>query len=101
MLARKGLLGGVAGAGALAVAALGTASSADAACASRIYVGEATGVFYTLTGISARSDWRAAVRLHLGGEYAFWSRATRRSTRCYRPAGGGRWTCRAVARPCD
>jgi hypothetical protein len=100
MPARKGLLGAAAGAGALAVAMLAAAPSADAACANRIYVGEATGVFYTLTGISARSDWRAAVRRRLGGEYAFWSRATSRSTRCYRPEGGGRWTCRARARPC-
>jgi hypothetical protein len=104
MMARSALRGawcGAAGAAALVAATLVTASSADAACAPRYYIGEATGLFYTTTGIAARSDWRRRVRSREGFEYGFWSRARNRSTRCYRPEGGGRWFCRARARPCD
>ena len=95
MFARKALCG-VAGMAAL----LATASSASAECASRYYIGEATGFFYTTTGIAARSDWRRRVRIGEGGDFAYWSQARNRSTRCYRPESGGRWYCRARARPC-
>jgi hypothetical protein len=100
MIARR-VLGGAAGAAALVAATLATASSADAACASRYYIGEARGLFYTTTGIAARSDWRGQVRSTEGYGFGFWSRARNRSTRCYRPEGGGQWYCRARARPCD
>jgi hypothetical protein len=98
-MARKAWCGAAGGA-ALVAATLVTASSADAECA-RYYIGEATGFFYTTTGIAARSDWRSQVRRREGYEFGFWSRARSRSTRCYRPEGGGRWFCRARARPCD
>jgi hypothetical protein len=100
MMARR-VLCGAAGAATLVAVTLAMASSADAACASRHYIGEARGLFYTTTGISARSDWRGQVRRREGYEFGFWSRAQNRSTRCYRPEGGGRWYCRARARPCD
>jgi hypothetical protein len=100
MIARTGLQA-AAGAAALVVAALATASVAEARCTYRYYVGEAEGIFATTTGISARADWRAQVRENVGGNFAFWSRADNRSTRCTRPEGGGRWTCRARARPCS
>jgi hypothetical protein len=99
--ARLVVLRGAAGVAALVGASLGLAPSADAACAARYYVGEATGLFYTTTGISARSDWRSQVRRREGNGFAFWSRSRNRSTRCSRPEGGGRWFCRARARPCD
>jgi|RhiMetdeSRZDD1v2_1073273.scaffolds.fasta_scaffold219055_2 hypothetical protein len=104
MMARRVLYAaarGAAGVAALVAATLATAPSADAACAGRYYIGEATGIFYATTGIAARSDWRGQVRRREGNEFAFWSRANNRSTRCYRPEGGGRWFCRARARPCD
>ena len=104
MMARRALRAavcGAAGAAALAAASLATAASADAACAPRYYIGEARGIFYTTTGIAARSDWRGQVRRREGYEFGFWSRAQNRSTRCYRPEGGGRWYCRSRARPCD
>jgi hypothetical protein len=97
MIARKGLHGAVA----LAAAALATASTADARCASRFYVGEAEGIFATTTGIAARSDWRAHVRENIGSNFALWSRASSKSTRCRRAEGGGRWFCRARAVPCN
>jgi hypothetical protein len=100
MIARKGLLGAT-GAAALAAALLATASSADAACAPRYYVGEAEGFFYTTTGIAARSAWRGEVREHVGSNFALWSQAHNKTTRCVRPEEGGRWTCRARARPCN
>jgi len=90
-----------AGAAALVAAALATAGPADAACAARYYVGEARGLFYTTTGISARSDWRSQVRRREGNEFGFWSRARNKTTRCIRPEGGGGWYCRARARPCN
>jgi hypothetical protein len=99
--AARGLACGVAGAVALLATTLATASSADAACAPRYYVGEARGLFYTTTGIAARSDWRVQVRRREGVEFGLWSRSRNRSTRCVRPEGGGRWVCRARARPCD
>ncbi|HEY1247224.1 MAG TPA: hypothetical protein VGF29_20580 [Hyphomicrobiaceae bacterium] len=100
MIARKGLHG-AAGAIALVAAALATASTADARCASRFYVGEADGIFSITTGIAARSDWRAQVRENIGSNFALWSRAINKSTRCRRPEGGGRWFCRARAIPCN
>jgi hypothetical protein len=100
MIARKGLHG-AAGAVALVGAALATASAADARCASRFYVGEAEGIFATTTGIAARSDWRAQVRESIGSNFALWSRASSKSTRCTRREGGGRWFCRARAIPCN
>jgi hypothetical protein len=99
MMARS-VLWGAAGAAALLAATLATADRAEAACAG-YFVGEATGLFYTTTGISARSDWRSQVRRRLGNEYAFWSRARDRATRCRKPEGGGSWYCRARARPCN
>lgn len=104
MMARNARLGVARGAAAAAVfvaATLAASHPAEAACAGRYYIGEATGIFYATTGISARSDWRSRVRRREGNEFAFWSRANNRSTRCYRPEGGGRWYCRARARPCD
>ena len=100
MIARKGLFG-AAGAAVLAAATLATASSADAACAPRHYVGEAQGFFYTTTGIAARSAWRGEVRERVGSDFALWSRSYNRTTRCFRSEDGGRWTCRARARPCN
>ena len=100
MIARKGLQC-AAGAAALVVAALATASTADARCSYRYYVGVAEGIFSTTTGISARADWREQVREGIGSNYALWSRAQGRTTRCTRPEGGGRWTCQARARPCN
>jgi hypothetical protein len=95
MIARKALCG-VAGVAAL----FATASSASAECAERYYVGEATGIFATTTGIAARADWRGQVRSRVGSEFAYWSRARNRSTRCSRPETGGPWHCVARARPC-
>ena len=100
MIALKGLRS-AAGAVALAGAMLATASAADARCAYRYFVGVADGIFATTTGMAARADWRAQVREEVGSNYALWSRADNRSTRCTRPEGGGRWTCRARARPCN
>jgi hypothetical protein len=100
MMVRKGWHG-AAGAVALAAAALVTASTADARCAPRYYVGEAEGIFSTTTGIAARADWRAQVRQDVGSNFALWSRADNRTTRCSRPESGGRWFCRARARPCN
>ena len=89
MMARS-VLWGAASAAALVAATLATADRA-----------EATGLFYTTTGISARSEWRSQVRGRLGNEFAFWSRARDRATRCRKPEGGGSWHCRARARPCN
>jgi hypothetical protein len=100
MFGRKGLRG-AASAAALVFAALATASVAEARCTYRYFVGEAQGIFATTTGIAARADWRAQVREEVGNNFALWSRADGRSTRCSRPEGGGRWTCRARARPCN
>ncbi|MBO0762989.1 MAG: hypothetical protein J2P50_00085 [Hyphomicrobiaceae bacterium] len=97
MIARKGLHG----AAALVVATLATASIADARCASRFYVGESEGIFATTTGIAARSDWRGQVSENIGSNFALWSRAINKSTRCTRREGGGRWFCRARAVPCS
>jgi hypothetical protein len=100
MIARRALLGAV-GAATLAASTLVTAPSAEARCAVRYYTGEAIGIFYTTTGIAARSDWRGQVRVAEGGEFALWSRSRNRTTRCVRREEGGRWYCRARARPCD
>jgi hypothetical protein len=104
MIARDGLRRVTDGAAFTAVligAALVTASAAEARCAPRYYVGESSGIFATTTGIAARADWRARVREDVGGNFALWSRADNRSTRCSRPEAGGRWFCRARARPCN
>jgi hypothetical protein len=100
MIGRKEVIG-AAGAVALIAATLATAPAAVAECAGRYYVGEATGFFRTTTSIAARSDWRSQVRRREGGEFGLWSRARNRFTRCSKPESGGRWYCRAVARPCD
>ena len=100
MIARKALLG-VVGAAAFAASTLFTAGAADARCTVRYYVGEATGIFYTTTGIAARADWRGQVGAIEGGAFALWSRARNRTTRCSRREEGGRWYCQARARPCD
>lgn len=100
MIVRK-VLQGAAGAAALVGATLATASSAEAECVDRRYVGEAYGLFHTTTGIAARADWRREVRQQIGYEFARWSRSRDRTTRCSRPESGGRWYCRARARPCD
>jgi hypothetical protein len=99
MIARRALLGAV-GAATLAASALVWAPSAEAACRG-YYTGEATGIFYTTTGISARADWRGQVGAIEGSQFALWSRSRNRTTRCFRREDGGRWYCRARARPCD
>lgn len=75
------------------------APAAQADC-KRTVVGESKGILRATAGIAARADWRGRVRARHGSEYAWWSRARSRVTRCYRPEGE-RWYCRASARPCD
>jgi hypothetical protein len=99
----RSVLWGAVAAAALVATMLGTAEPIDAAtsCARNFYYGRARGVFYTTTGISARAEWRSNVRASLGNGYAFWSRATSRSTRCKKPEGsGGTWSCVSRAVPC-
>jgi hypothetical protein len=99
MIARRALLGAV-GAATLAASALVWAPPAEAVCRG-YFTGEAIGIFYTTTGIAARADWRSQVRDAAGSEFALWSRSRDRTTRCFRRETGGRWFCRARARPCD
>ena len=99
MIARKALLGAVGGA-TIAASAFVWAPSAEALCR-RYYTGEATGIFHATTGIAARADWRGQVGANEGAEFALWSRARSRTTRCQRREAGGRWYCQARARPCD
>jgi hypothetical protein len=94
------LLHGAAVAAALAAVSIFAVPSAEARCAERLYLGEANGLFQATTGIAARSAWRREVREHLGGDFAYWSRARNRVTSCSR-RDGGRWHCRARARPCN
>lgn len=99
MILRRTLLAAL-GAAALIGSTLVTASSAEAqACAGR-YTGEASGLLRAATGIAARQDWRTQVRRDLGFSYGFWSRASRRVTRCFRRPAGGNWHCTARANPC-
>jgi hypothetical protein len=99
MIARKALLGAV-GAATLAASALVWAPPAEALCRG-YFTGEATGIFYTTTGIAARADWRGQVAAIEGSQFTLWRRARNRTTRCQRRETGGRWFCQARARPCD
>jgi hypothetical protein len=98
MIMRK-VICGVAGAAALAGAAIVAAAPAEARCVRESFTGRATGLLRSLTGVAARSDWRNDVRRAVGPDYAYWSRAKNRVTYCRKV--DARWSCRARATPCN
>ena len=102
MLGRKALFA-AAGAAALLTAALVTAPAAAARCSRDYFTGEASGPrpLRAITGVAARAQWRKEVTLHLGAEYALWSRSENRITRCVIRRGESGWHCTARARPCN
>jgi hypothetical protein len=83
----------------LGATAMGPAA-ANAACRSFVQAG-AEGTFKLPTELISRARWRSEVRERYGAEYAFWSKAEEKATRCTKGEPGDKWRCAARARPCS
>ncbi len=73
---------------------------AEAAC-KKFRSATATGNFQFLVKATSRSRWRAKVRSLDGRQFASWARAVEKTEKCDKTGPGGRWYCRATARPCN
>ena len=75
-------------------------ATANAACRGFVQA-SAEGTFKTPTELISRARWRSLVRERYSAEYAFWSKAEEKATRCYKSEPGDKWICAARARPCS
>jgi hypothetical protein len=75
-------------------------ATASAACRGFVQA-SAEGTFKYPTELISRARWRSEVRDRYDSQYAFWSRAEEKSTRCTKSEPGDKWICAARARPCD
>jgi hypothetical protein len=79
---------------------VGSATSAGAACKSKVWAtGNAKSVQY-LASVSSKYAWKAKVRDRYGASYSTWSNAKGKSVNCKKSGPNNEWQCTAGGRPC-
>jgi hypothetical protein len=93
----QGAIGAIALTGTVALGPL----PASAACRAPVRSALQTGINQTLTELRARGSWRTKVQAIHGYRFARWGYARNKNVDCNKMRPGRRWSCRAIASPCD